>query len=75
MLLPEAMMEIGLLYLNNVDYIKKNHFFEKIIVTGSPGDLILFDAGGLHKSSVLQSGTRTILSTYFEIPNWKKTVI
>ena len=65
----------GFYTLNNVDYIKKKHGFEEIIVTGSPGDLILFDAGGLHKSSVLQSGTRTILSTYFEIPNWKKTVI
>lgn len=56
-------------------YILKRYGLKEIACTGNRGDLILFDAGGIHRSSVLQEGERYMLARYFEVPAEKPNSI
>ena len=46
--------------------LKKHPEFEPIVCTGKAGDMILFDANGLHRREILRSGYRVILSNYYQ---------
>lgn len=46
--------------------LKKHPEFQPIVCTGQAGDMILFDANGLHRREILRSGYRVILSNYYQ---------
>lgn len=58
---------------NHLLAIKKKYGFKEKICTGKKGHLVLFDAGGLHKSSILRSGERFVLAPYYEIAEARTT--
>jgi hypothetical protein len=40
--------------------------WEKIVCTGKAGTMILFDANGLHRRELCRSGSRIVMSNYYE---------
>ena len=53
----------------HIKSLKRKFKFEEMVCTGKAGDLIIFDGSGIHSSSIIESGERYILSTYYEVPN------
>jgi hypothetical protein len=48
--------------------LRERYGFDQFVCTGSAGTLVLFDNLGLHRASVLQSGSRLLLSSYWTLP-------
>ena len=60
---------------NHVSVAKKRYGFKDKACTGKRGTLILFDSGGLHRSSVVRSGERYVLCPYYEIVPRKRSFV
>lgn len=49
-----------------LEYLMKRYGFQKQVITGEPGTLILFDGRGIHHGTPLRSGERVIMVSYFD---------
>ena len=55
----------GMMFPHEVETVKTKWNCEEVFCTGKKGTVILFDSRGLHSSTVLQSGERQLLASYW----------
>ena len=49
-----------------IDYLIEEYNYEKIIMPGDIGDLIIADTRGLHRGHPIKEGHRVALTNYFQ---------
>lgn len=57
-------------FLNETDFIDKSPDYKKFDFEMSPGDMIIFDEGGVHRGSKILYNNRQVLRYHFSVKNF-----